>query len=204
MKIYSNGRSEIIEQAWRKSFHMGFDLEIEPFWITMEADLSLPTKSNRKISMMTAFNEELYNSAADFISKVKLYDSDMREFSDDMLVTLVTKMLHNTIQKLNEKWEPLWNIFIKTPKAKARELELVKEEFLWVTKSTDKFSDADDNHQQEVQEPIYEQEEVIKPVIVKPLVKKKRVPKETLVITKQKTKPSTKIIEKPFSIKKEF
>jgi hypothetical protein len=29
----------------------------------MEADLSLPTKSDRKISMMTSFNEELYNEA---------------------------------------------------------------------------------------------------------------------------------------------
>ena len=81
--------------------------------------------------MMTSFNEELYNSASEFLWKVKLYDSDMREFSDDMLVTLVTKMIHNTIQRLNTKWEPLWNIFVKTPKAKAKELELAKEEYLW-------------------------------------------------------------------------
>ena len=131
MKIYSKGRSEIIEQAGRKSFHMWFDLEIEPRWVSMEADLSLPTKSNRKISMMTAFNEELYNAASEFISKVNIYDSSMEKFTDDMIVTLVTKIIHNAIQKLNEKDEPLWNIFIKTPKAKARELEVAKEEFLW-------------------------------------------------------------------------
>lgn len=131
MKIYSKGRSEIIEQAGRKSFHMWFDLEIEPRWVSMEADLSLPTKSNRKISMMTAFNEELYNAASEFISKVNIYDSSMEKFTDDMIVTLVTKIIHNAIQKLNEKDEPLWNIFIKTPKAKARELEAAKEEFLW-------------------------------------------------------------------------
>lgn len=131
MKVYSNWRSEIIEQAWRRSFHMWFDVDIPSFWITMEADLSLPTKSNRKISMMTSFNEELYNSSAEFLKKIKIYDGEMQEFSDDMLVTLVTKMIHNTIQKLNNKWEPLWNIFIKTPKAKAKELEQMREDYLW-------------------------------------------------------------------------
>ena len=130
MKVYSKGRSEIIEQAGRKSFHMWFDLDIEPRWVSMEADLSLPTKSNRKISMMTSFNEELYNAAWEFLWKVKLYDSDMQEFTDDMLVTVVTRMIHKAIEKLNEKDEPLWNIYIKTPKAKSRELELAKEEYL--------------------------------------------------------------------------
>lgn len=130
MKIYSKGRSEIIEQAWRRSFHMWFDLDIEPRGVSMEADLSLPTKSNRKISMMTSFNEELYNAAWDFLSKVKIYDSEMHEFTDDMLVTVVTRMIHKTIERLNEKGEPLWNVFVKTPKAKSRELELAKEEYL--------------------------------------------------------------------------
>ena len=130
MKVYSKGRSEIIEQAGRKSFHMWFDLDIEPRWVSMEADLSLPTKSNRKISMMTSFNEELYNAAWEFLWKVKLYDSDMQEFTDDMLVTVVTRMIHKAVEKLNEKWEPLWNVYIKTPKAKSRELELAKEEYL--------------------------------------------------------------------------
>lgn len=202
MKVYSNGRSEIIEQAWRKSFHMGFDIDIPAFGISMEADLSLPTKSNRKISMMTSFNEELYNSAADFVSKVKIFDTDMVMFTDDMIVTLVTKMIHNTIQRLNEKWEPLWNIFIKTPKAKAKELEQIRDDFLG--------------------KPTTQQNEVINKVDdidiwLPPIEIPEKKPKKTAtkkVITKKTTKlmkpiiksklPSTKINENPFSNNKTF
>lgn len=178
MKIYSSGRSEIIEQAGRKSFHMWFDIDIEPFGISLEADLSLPTKSTRKISMMTSFNEELYNSASDFLWKVKLYDSDMREFSDDMLVTLVTKMIHNTIQRLNTKWEPLWNIFVKTPKAKAKELELAKEEYLWKSKDVVVVQEAksmpivDEVQDDEIIDIVKPKKKVVKPA-KNPVVKTK-------------------------------
>jgi hypothetical protein len=68
-----------------------------------------------------------------------LYDSDMKEFTDDTLVTVVTRMLHKTIQRLNDKNEPLWNVYVKTPKAKAHELELIKEE--WLGKEDKKIED---------------------------------------------------------------
>lgn len=209
MKVFSNGRSEIIEQAGRKSFHMWFDLDIPTFGISMEADLSLPTRSNRKISMMTSFNEELYNASAEFLKKVPLYDSDMREFTDDTLVTLVTKMLHNTIQRLNEKWEPLWNVFIKTPKAKAKELEQMKEEYLG--KSAQDIWDSNIDVGEPPQEMIWDmfntnvpesftKKTIKSKVDIIPEIKAKWKTK----IKKQSTLPSTKINEKPFSTNKTF
>lgn len=206
MKVFSSGRSEIIEQAGRKSFHMWFDLDIPTFGISMEADLSLPTRSNRKISMMTSFNEELYNASAEFLKKVPLYDSDMREFTDDTLVTLVTKMLHNTIQRLNEKWEPLRNVFIKTPKAKAKELEQMKEEYLG--KSIQDVSDSGVNVVDTQQNDVFDN--IQHPVITKKATKKKLdiIPEIKsqwkIKIKKQKTQQSTKINEKPFSTNKIF
>lgn len=209
MKVFSNGRSEIIEQAGRKSFHMWFDLDIPTFGISMEADLSLPTRSNRKISMMTSFNEELYNASAEFLKKVPLYDSDMREFTDDTLVTLVTKMLHNTIQRLNEKWEPLWNVFIKTPKAKAKELEQMKEEYLG--KSTQEIWESNIDVGEPPKEIISDAFGIDTPdVVVKKTTNSKSVvipetkTKTKTTIKKQKTTPSTKINEKPFNTKKIF
>lgn len=202
MKIYSSGRSEIIEQAWRKSFHMGFDVDIPAFWISMEADLSLPTKSNRKISMMTSFNEELYNSAEDFIKKVKIFDIDWVMFTDDMLVSLVTRMLHNTIQRLNDKWEPLWNIFVKTPKAKAKELELIKEEFLWTKPQ-----------QEVIAKPVEDIDIWLPPIFLnekepqkeKPKIKKTIKPIRTMTeLNKKWIKKTPKISESPFSINKIF
>lgn len=178
MKTFSKGRSEIIEQAGRKSFHMWFDLDLEPFGISIEADLSLPTKSNRKISMMTSFNEELYNSATEFLKKVTIYDWDMREFNDDMLVTVVTRMIHSTIQKLNEKDEPLRNVFVKTPKAKARELESIKEEYLWKSKT--------------IVEPKYEEEfeeDVNDIVEIEEIVEVKKKPKRKVTTDFSKMKP---------------
>lgn len=209
MKVFSSGRSEIIEQAGRKSFHMWFDLDIPTFGISMEADLSLPTRSNRKISMMTSFNEELYNASAEFLKKVPLYDSDMREFTDDTLVTLVTKMLHNTIQRLNEKWEPLRNVFIKTPKAKAKELEQMKEEYLWknIHESIESNIDHWEPPQEIMSAALWETNENInikwKDVKVVDVIKEIKTKWKTR-IKKQKVIPSTKINEKPFSNNKTF
>lgn len=209
MKVFSSGRSEIIEQAGRKSFHMWFDLDIPTFGISMEADLSLPTRSNRKISMMTSFNEELYNASAEFLKKVPLYDSDMREFTDDTLVTLVTKMLHNTIQRLNEKWEPLWNIFIKTPKAKAKELEQMKEEYLWknIQEGVESSIDIWEPPQEIMSAALWETNENIniqwRDVKVIDVIKEIKTKWKTR-IKKQKVIPSTKINEKPFNPNKVF
>lgn len=204
MKVYSSGRSEIIEQAWRKSFHMGFDVDIPAFGISMEADLSLPTKSNRKISMMTSFNEELYNSAADFVSKVKIFDTDMVMFTDDMIVTLVTKMIHNTIQRLNEKWEPLWNVFIKTPKAKAKELEQIRDDFLGKPIAIKQDTISEQNNT------VDDIDVWLPPMNIETILPKKNTAKTTkkvtnkmIPLTRWKT-PSTTIKENPFSNNKVF
>lgn len=151
--------------------------------------------------MMTSFNEELYNSAADFVSKVKIFDTDMVMFTDDMIVTLVTKMIHNTIQRLNEKWEPLRNIFIKTPKAKAKELEQIRDDFLWkpIIQNTEQTKVVDDID-------IW-----LPPIVIetkKKTTEKKKVTKKTPVkqmkpITRWVT-PKTTIKESPFSNKKIF
>lgn len=128
MKISSHGRTEIIEQANRKIWHMWFDFVINKYWLDFEWDLSLPVNSGRKYSMMTALNEELFNAADAFLSDVTLlYDGDKNELNADALYTVVTSVFHDAINRLNDKWEPLFNVFVKDSH-KSKKKEKVEEE----------------------------------------------------------------------------
>jgi hypothetical protein len=128
MKISSKGRSEIIEQANRRVRHMGHDFDIDKHDITIECDLSLPVKTDRKYSMMTALNEELFNASRQFLENTTiLYDGDKNPLNEDALYTVVTRVFHNAIEMLNAKGEPLFNVFVKKKKDEKKQEVAVEE-----------------------------------------------------------------------------
>lgn len=132
MKTYAKGKSVKIEQAWVVLYDCEWTAEIEKYDMKLVGSFSMPKWWK---SIMTSINEQVRIECKDYLERNKLLvdlEEEQITVNYDQLHGAIMKMFTNAIDKVNEKWDYLFDIDINISKTKEKELI---NELNWIEKN---------------------------------------------------------------------